>query len=120
MPEAKDLPDDLKQLAFRQAFSVRHESFPRDMWELEQELRRSLPTRGTWKVVAVISGLFIISLGAISYYMLPSPLTSAKTTPRSEILRALGRQSIPTAGAIKRQFVLRTGAISERCLKTRA
>jgi hypothetical protein len=82
MPEAKDLPDDLKPLAFRQAFSVQHESFPRDMWELEQELRRFLSTRGTWKVVAVISGLFIISLGAISYYMWPSPLTSAKTYSR--------------------------------------
>src|SRR5205085_6095654 len=74
MPEAKNLPDDLKPLAFRQAFSVRHDSFPRDMRGLEQELRRSVSTRGTWKV-AVISGLFIISLGAISYYIWRSPLT---------------------------------------------
>src|ERR1700730_18667261 len=78
MPEAKDLPDDLKPLAFRQAYSVRHDSFPRDMLGLEQELRRSVSTRGTWKV-AVISGLFIILLGAISYYVWRSPLTSAKT-----------------------------------------
>jgi TIR domain len=78
MPEAKDLPDGLKPLAFRQAFSVRHDSFPRDMLGLEQELRRSVSTRGTWKV-AVISGLFIISLGAISYYVWRSPLTSEKT-----------------------------------------
>jgi hypothetical protein len=48
MPEPKDLPDYLKPLAFRQAFSVRHESFPRDMLGLEQELRRFVPTRGTW------------------------------------------------------------------------
>lgn len=95
MPEAKDLPDDLKQLAFRQAFSVRHESFPRDMWELEQELRRSLPTRGTWKVVAVISGLFIISLGAISYYMLPSPLTSAKTYSKVGNFACFGAAEYP-------------------------
>src|ERR1044071_8869952 len=66
MPEAKDLPDDLKPLAFRQAFSVRHDSFPRDMWGLEQELRRFVSTRATWKVAA-ISGLFILSLGATSY-----------------------------------------------------
>ena len=38
MPEAKDLPDELKPLAFRQAYSVRHDSFPRDMLGLEQEL----------------------------------------------------------------------------------
>ena len=60
MPEAKDLPDDLKPLAFRQALSVRHDSFPRDMWGLEQELRRSVPKRGIWKM-AVISGLLIVS-----------------------------------------------------------
>jgi hypothetical protein len=77
MPEAKDLPDDLKPLAFRQAFSVRHDSFPRDMLGLEQELRRSVSTPATWKV-AVISGLFIISVGAFSYYIWRSPLTSAK------------------------------------------
>ena len=46
MPDAKDLPDDLKPLAFQQALSVRHDSFPRDMSGLEQELRRSIPTRG--------------------------------------------------------------------------
>lgn len=81
MPEAKDLPDDLKPLAFRQAFSVRHDSFPRDMWGLEQELRRSVSTRATWKVAA-ISGLFIISLGAISYYIWWSTLTSANAYSR--------------------------------------
>ena len=77
MPDAMDLPDDLKPLAFQQALSVRHDSFPRDMSGLEQELRRSVPTRGTWWKVAAISGLFIISLGAISYYVWRSPLTSA-------------------------------------------
>jgi hypothetical protein len=74
MPEAKDLPDDLKPLAFRQAFSVRHDSFPRDMRGLEQELRRSVPTRRIWKVAAVVSGLFIISSGAMSYYIWRSPV----------------------------------------------
>jgi hypothetical protein len=78
MPEAKDLPDKLKPLAFRQAFSVRHDSFPRDMAGLEQELRRSVSTRATWKVAA-ISGLFIISLGAISYYVWQSSLAPAHT-----------------------------------------
>ncbi len=79
MPDANDLPDYLKPLASRQAFSVRHESFPRDMLGLEQELRRFVPMRATWKV-AVISGLFIMSLGttgAISYYVWQSPPVSA-------------------------------------------
>jgi len=78
MPEAKDLPDVLKPLAFRQALSVRHDSFPRDMSGLEQELRRAVSTRTIWKV-AVISGLFIMSLSAISYYVWRIPLASAKT-----------------------------------------
>jgi hypothetical protein len=95
MPETNDLPDDLKPLAFRQAFSVRHESFPRDMWVLEQELRRSLSTRGTWKVVAVISGLVIISLGAISYYMWLSPLTSAKTYTKVGNFACFGAAEYP-------------------------
>ena len=63
MPDAKNMPDDLKSLAFRQAFSVRHDSFPRDMSGLEQELRRFVPARAMWKL-AVIAGLFAILLGA--------------------------------------------------------
>jgi hypothetical protein len=78
MPEPKDLPDDLKPLAYRQAFSVRHDSFPRDMWELEQELRRFVSTRSIWKVVA-ISGILVILLCAIYYYLWRPPLTSAET-----------------------------------------
>jgi hypothetical protein len=77
MPDAKDLPDDLKPLAFRQAFSVRHDSFPRDMSGLEQELRRAASTRGIWKA-ALISSLLIISLGVVSYYVWRFPLGSAK------------------------------------------
>jgi hypothetical protein len=96
MPEAKDLPDDLKPLAFRQAFSIRHDSFPRDMWGLEQELRRSVPTRAIWKV-AVISGLFIISLGAISYYVWWSPPTSAKIYSKSGNFACFGEAEYPNS-----------------------
>jgi hypothetical protein len=94
MPEAKDLPDALKPLAFRQAFSVRHESFPRDMLELEQELRRSVSTRGTWKV-ALVSGLFIVSFGAISYYVWHPPLTSAKTYSKVGNFACFGEADYP-------------------------
>jgi hypothetical protein len=97
MPETKDLPDDLKSLAFRQAFSVRHESFSRDMWELEQEFRRYLPTRGTWKA-AVISGLSIISLGAtgaISYYVWQSPPMSATTYSKVGYFACFGGAEYP-------------------------
>ena len=78
MPEAKDLPDNLKPLAFRQAFSVRHESFPRDMSGLEQELRSAISTRATW-MVGAISGIFLMLLGAIAYYFWWSPLTLKNT-----------------------------------------
>jgi hypothetical protein len=81
MPDAKNMPDDLKSLAFRQAFSVRHDSFPRDMSGLEQELRRLVPARAIWKV-AVIAGLFAMSLGAISYFVWWSLLPSAKSYAR--------------------------------------
>ena len=81
MPDAKNMPDDLKLLAFRQAFSVRHDSFPRDMSGLEQELRRFVPARAIWKV-AVIAGLCAISLGAISYFVWWSLLPSAKSYAR--------------------------------------
>src|ERR1700730_15930464 len=99
MPEAKDLPDYLKPLAFRQAFSVRHESFPRDMLALEQELRRFVPTRGTstWKL-AVMSGLSIISLGAtgaISYYVWQSPPMSATTYSKVGYFACFGGAEYP-------------------------
>jgi hypothetical protein len=98
MPEAKDLPDDLKPLSFRQAFSIRHDSFPRDMWELEQELRRYVSTRGIWKV-ALISGLSIIllgiSLGAIYLYIWPSPLASANTYSKVGSFACFGEAEYP-------------------------
>jgi TIR domain len=99
MPEAKDLPDYLKPLAFQQAFSVRHESFPRDMSELEQELRRFVPTRGsrTWKT-AVISGLSIISLGvagAVSYYVRQSSPVSATAYSKVGYFACFGGAEYP-------------------------
>jgi hypothetical protein len=48
------------------------------MSALEQELRRFVPARAIWKV-AVIAGLFAISLGAISYFVWWSLLPSAKS-----------------------------------------
>lgn len=80
MPEPASLSDDLKPLAFRQAFSIRHDSFPRDMRELEEELRRHVPTRMAWRAVAV-SALFVVASGVSSYllwrYFWPSPPASA-------------------------------------------
>lgn len=82
MPEAKDLPDDLKPLAFRQAFSIRHDSFPRDMRELEDELRRHVSTRTIWRAIAA-TALFCVVSAASSYllwrYVWPSPPASATT-----------------------------------------
>ncbi|HEX4410791.1 MAG TPA: toll/interleukin-1 receptor domain-containing protein [Xanthobacteraceae bacterium] len=80
MPDPKELPDILKPLAFRQAFSVRHDSFPRDMFALEQELRFFIPARMNWKVAA-LAALLIIAAAATSaglayYYLRRSPLTS--------------------------------------------
>ena len=75
MPAATDLPDNLKPLAYRQAFSVRHESFARDMRGLEQELRRTVSTRETWKMAAIcgLSLMLAITLGAIAHFVWPSP-----------------------------------------------
>jgi len=44
-------------------------------------------------------------------------LCRQRHTRRSDILRALVGQSIPTAGAEKHRFVLRTDAFLERCPK---
>ncbi len=94
MPDPKDLPDDLKQLSFRQAFSVRHDSFSRDMWELEQEFRRHLPAPRTWKV-AVISGLIAISVGAISYYVWRPPVASATAYSKIGRFACFGEADFP-------------------------
>jgi TIR domain-containing protein len=99
MPEKKDLPEDLKSLAFRQAFSVRHESFSRDMWELEQEFRRHFPTRGPGRT-ALISGLSIILLGtavAISYHIWQSPPMSATTYSKVGYFACFGGAEYPDA-----------------------
>lgn len=94
MPDAKNMPDDLKSLAFRQAFSVRHDSFPRDMSGLEQELRRLVPARAIWKV-AVIAGLFAVSLGAIFYFVWWSLLPSAKSYARFGNFACFGEAQYP-------------------------
>ena len=72
MPATKDLPEDLQPLAFRQAFAVRHDSFPRDMSSLEQELRRIIGSRILAKV-ALATVLLALIVGAIMYQLwLPS------------------------------------------------
>lgn len=119
MPDAKNMPDDLKSLAFRQAFSVRHDSFPRDMSGLEQELRRFVPARAIWKV-AVIAGLFAISLGAISYFVWWSLLPSAKSYARFGNFACFAEGQYPESWREDASFVRRTAAVSESCPGTRA
>jgi hypothetical protein len=76
MPKDSDLPESLKPLVRRNAISLRHDSFGRDADALIDKIRASQPaTRSIWKI-AVISGLFIISSGAISYYVWPFPPAS--------------------------------------------
>jgi TIR domain len=75
------------------------DNFPRDMWKLEQELRRYVSTLGTWKV-PVISVLFIISLGisgAIYYYIWRSPLTSAQAYSKVGNLACFGGAEYPNS-----------------------
>src|SRR5262245_21843861 len=68
MPAAKDLPEDLQPLAFRQAFAIRHDSFPRDMSGLEQELRRIVGSRILAKVILATVTVALI-MGAIIYQL---------------------------------------------------
>jgi len=77
MPKANDLPQPLKPLARRNAIILRQNCFGRDADALIEKIRASRPTtRSIWKIAA-ISGLFIISSGAISYYVWPFPIASA-------------------------------------------
>jgi hypothetical protein len=119
MPDAKNMPDDLKSLALRQAFSVRHDSFPRDMSGLEQELRRFVPARAIWKVAVMPD--------CSRYRWARFPTLSGgpcfrrqNRTRDSEISRALLKHSIPRVGARTHPFVRRTDAVSESCPGTRA
>src|SRR5262245_41344967 len=52
-------------------------------------------TRRIWKVAAVISGLVIISLGAISTYVWWSPMTSAKTYSKAGNFAYFGEADYP-------------------------
>jgi hypothetical protein len=76
MPDAKSMPDDLKSPAFRQAFSVRHDSFPRDMagWTTSFAASYRCERSGRWR-------------------------SSQNRTRDSEISRAFLKHSIPRAGA---------------------
>ncbi|MEA2887932.1 MAG: hypothetical protein QOD11_2292 [Bradyrhizobium sp.] len=77
MPKASDLPEPLKPLARRNAAILRQDCFGRDADALIEKIRASRPKmEAIWKIV-LISGLFIISAGAISYYLWPFPPASA-------------------------------------------
>lgn len=66
MPKAADLPDDLKPLAKRQASTVGHETFPRDLDSLERDikkLQKGAPRRSLWwiAVAAVAAALLFFA-----------------------------------------------------------
>ena len=107
MPEANDLPDALKPLAFTQAYSVRHDSFPRDMFELEQKLRRFISS-GAGKVV-VICGLLIISISAISYYIWWLPLASSKTYSKAGNFACFNEAKYPLSWQDEASFCVQFG-----------
>ena len=70
MPTADDLPEQLQPLAFRQAFAIRHDSFPRDMAGLEQEIRQTVGTRALTKVLfATVLLASVISLGGYQHWL---------------------------------------------------
>ena len=68
MPAADDLPEYLQPLSFRQAFAIRHDSFPRDMSGLEQELRRIIGRSIAVKAALATTVLTLI-IGAIVYHV---------------------------------------------------
>lgn len=77
MPNASDLPEALKPLALRNAAILRHDCFGRDAGVLIQSIRASRPRmEAIWRL-ALIFGVFIISSGAVCYYVWPSPSASA-------------------------------------------
>src|SRR5262249_31116689 len=82
--------------ALRQAFSVRHDSFPRDMAGLEQELRRSVAKRATW-TVAAIAGLFLMSVGAISYFIWRSSLPTGDAYEKDGQFACFNDAEYPTS-----------------------
>ena len=98
MPDAKNMPDDLKSLAFRQAFSVRHDSFPRDMrgWSRSFAASYRRERSGRWRSLPDCSpyrwARFPTLSGGLCF-------RRQNRTRDSEISRALLKHSIPRAGA---------------------
>ena len=85
MPSKDALPENVRDLVYRQAavidtqidFNPDMERLIRQIGQLVGEPDVALPARRWIWAVAAISGLLLISLGAMSYYVWRSPLASA-------------------------------------------
>lgn len=98
MPTHDDLPLDLKPLAFRQAASVRHETFARDMDVLDNDIRLLVASAKQRRVLAWAT-LGLIALGAICLLLWPQ-LVMRSTPGHTEV----STSSIGNNGAGKSQI----------------
>lgn len=64
LPDPAELPPDIRDLAYRQAALVRHESFRQDMAALEQDIGRNLDDPVPRRRVALMAGAGLLIAGA--------------------------------------------------------
>ncbi len=70
MPQAQDLPAEIRPLAFRQAARISHENFSTDMERLERDLMVVTGLRRRWKMIAPAAAALLVVAGIGAYQVM--------------------------------------------------
>ena len=77
MPDASELPDDVRDLVYRQAARVSHDNFPRDMDSIERDLKRMRHSeRSSLLPISVGICSILTIVGGAAFYLWPSSMGS--------------------------------------------
>jgi hypothetical protein len=96
MPKARDLPEQLKQLAQRNAVELRHNHFDRDAEALIESVRKALPSKGAtilrWQTAAGIAAVLVL-IGSVVL-----AVTRISSTPPATTSQGQTTVSTPSTG----------------------
>jgi hypothetical protein len=97
MPQAQDLPAEIRPLAYRQAARITHENFSTDMERLERDLMAITGSSRRWRMIAPAVVMLLAALGVGVYQLMG---TDQVTQPTQVIKQTGDRQEDPGARVV--------------------
>jgi hypothetical protein len=115
LPSAEELPADIRDIAYRQAAFIRHETFRQDVGALATDLEKTITRKSPTKVIAVTGAAALAALVGGGLYIGLDPSSSRQPPPQAAEAHPAEPPAKPLPAA-----VLSMDEIKARCVTSEA